>query len=150
MDIHLCGHLFPRNPTSTTPNGRVVTFVSRGCCPYLDDYEPNYTPAVPVAVQSKANEKLRNTVTWDPPGPQYDEPTPYQETKKRPAHPQKGGQPTTPTLRFLQLGGQLPTPTPTVRYTRKSGRPTTTPTLAQPPKPQPGQRLEGSAPNQSR
>ena len=29
------------NPTFSTPNGRVVKLVSRDCCPYLDDYEPN-------------------------------------------------------------------------------------------------------------
>ena len=78
---------FSLNPTLTTPGGRVVTFVSWDCCPYLDDYEPNYSPAAPAVVQSKSNETLRKTVTWDPRGPQYDEPKPYQETKKRRAAP---------------------------------------------------------------
>ena len=54
---------FSLNHTLTTPNGRLVTSVSRDCCPYLDDYEPNYSPAVPAVVQSKANEKLTKTVT---------------------------------------------------------------------------------------
>ena len=45
------------NPTITTPSGRVVTLVSRDCCPYLDDYEPSYSPTVPAVVQSDAEKK---------------------------------------------------------------------------------------------
>ena len=43
-----------------TADGTVVTLVSRDCCPYLDDPEPNYiNPAV------AAPREVGNSVTWD-------------------------------------------------------------------------------------
>ena len=49
------------HPTITTTTGKVVTLISRDCCPYLDDYEPDYyNPAV--AAVTTTNEK---SVTWD-------------------------------------------------------------------------------------
>ena len=78
----LCGNHIHSTPTITTPNGRIVTLVSRDCCPYLDDYEPNYSPAVPAVVQSDADRVPRRNVTWDPKGPQYDEPKPYVKPTK--------------------------------------------------------------------
>ena len=77
------------HPTITTAGGKVVTLVSRDCCPYLDDYEPDYyNPAV--AAVTPTNEK---TVTWDPDGPSYDEPKPRREPYVRPAgrHPRSDG-----------------------------------------------------------
>jgi hypothetical protein len=54
----------------TTANGTVVRRISRDCCPYLDDYEPNYSnPAVAATTPATGN-----SVTWDPTGPTYDEP----------------------------------------------------------------------------
>jgi hypothetical protein len=48
-------------PTMITPQGKIVALVSRDCCPYLDDYDPDYVnPAVvatPITVKH---------VTWDP------------------------------------------------------------------------------------
>ena len=50
------------HPTMTTAAGKVVTLVSRDCCPYLDDYEPDcYNPAA--AAVTLTSEK---SVTWDP------------------------------------------------------------------------------------
>ena len=35
------------HPTIITAEGKVVTIISRDCCPYLDDVEPDYlNPAV--------------------------------------------------------------------------------------------------------
>ena len=73
------------HPTMTTASGKVVTLVSRDCCPYLDEYEPDYySPAI--AAVTPTNEK---SVTWDPEGPTYDEPKPYREPYVRPVgrHP---------------------------------------------------------------
>ena len=134
MDIHVCVDTLFTQPKITTPNGRIVIRVSRECCPYLDDYEQNYSPAVPAAVQSEVNKEPRKPSLGTHEAHSTTSRNPTRKPRNDGRHPQRGGQPTTPTLRFLQLGGQVPTPTPTVRCTRKSGRPTTTPTLAQPPK----------------
>ena len=40
------------DPAITTPEGKVVQLISRDCCPYLDDYEPNYCPAVSAVTAS--------------------------------------------------------------------------------------------------
>ena len=37
---------FSLHPTVTTAKGTVVKLTSRDCCPYLDDFEPDYLPAV--------------------------------------------------------------------------------------------------------
>ena len=55
----------------TTATGKVVHLVSRDCCPYLDDYEPNYSNPAVAAVFPTSDK----SVTWDPIGPAYDEPT---------------------------------------------------------------------------
>ena len=48
-------------PTMITADGTVVTLISRDCCPYLDDHEPNYVnPAV------AAPQEVGHSVTWDP------------------------------------------------------------------------------------
>ena len=57
-----------------------MTLISRDCCPYLDDYEPNYYNPAVVAV-APTNEK---SVTWDPLGPSYDEPKPSRKPYVRP------------------------------------------------------------------
>ncbi len=50
------------HPTIVTAEGKVVTLISRDCCPYLDDYEPKYVnPAVAAVTQ-----EVGNSVTWDP------------------------------------------------------------------------------------
>jgi hypothetical protein len=72
------------HPTITTPRGRVVKLVSRDCCPYLDDYEPNYFPAASAVTQANENKRVDNSVTWDPEGPTYDEPKPRRRKSVRP------------------------------------------------------------------
>ncbi len=47
-------------PTMITADGTVVTLISRDCCPYLDDPEPNYVNPPVVAPQ-----EVRYSVTWD-------------------------------------------------------------------------------------
>ncbi len=48
-------------PAMITADGKVVTLISRDCCPYLDDHEPNYAnPAV------AAPQEVGHSVTWDP------------------------------------------------------------------------------------
>ena len=54
------------HPTITTPNVRIVRFVSRDCCPYLDDYKTNYSPAVPAVARATTRGNNKNSVTWDP------------------------------------------------------------------------------------
>ncbi len=50
------------HPTITTACGKVVKLVSRDCCPYLDDYEPNYiNPSAPAI-----STEFDKSVTWDP------------------------------------------------------------------------------------
>ena len=48
-----------------------MKLISRDCCPYLDDFEPDY----PTAVAAVASTGKRAT-SWDPLGPTFDEPTP--------------------------------------------------------------------------
>ena len=67
------------HPTMTTAGGKVVTLISRDCCPYLDDFEPDLCN--PAAAALPAEEK---SVTWDPVGPMYDEPTPRRKKRVRP------------------------------------------------------------------
>ncbi len=44
-----------------TADGKVVTLISRDCCPCLDDHEPNnVNPAV------AAPQEVEHSVTWDP------------------------------------------------------------------------------------
>ena len=65
------------HPTITTPDGRVVELTSRDCVPYLDDFEPSYSLAVPaVVIATSQKDEGRKRVTWDPIGPTYDYPTP--------------------------------------------------------------------------
>ena len=47
--------------TMITADGTVVTLISRDCCPYIDDPEPNYVNPAVVATQ-----EVGNSVTWDP------------------------------------------------------------------------------------
>ena len=56
----------------TTASGAVVHLISRDCCPYLDDYEPDYLNPAAAAVTPAAG----NSVRWDPSVPTYDEPKP--------------------------------------------------------------------------
>ena len=48
-----------------------MKLTSRDCCPYLDEFEPDYLPAV-AAVTSEE----KRTISWDPLGPTFDEPPP--------------------------------------------------------------------------
>ncbi len=48
-------------PTMITPDGAIVTLVSRDCCPYIDDPEPDYVNPAVVATQDTDKH-----VTWDP------------------------------------------------------------------------------------
>ncbi len=52
-------------PTQTKPDGTIIRLVSRGCCPYLDDYEPEgYNVAAPALGKSDlANASRRSDVT---------------------------------------------------------------------------------------
>ena len=47
--------------TMIAADGTVVTLISRECCPYLDDPEPNCVNPAVVATQ-----EVGNSVTWDP------------------------------------------------------------------------------------
>ena len=38
------------SPTLTTPEGVIVTLVSRDCCPYLDDYDPACSVVAPAVL----------------------------------------------------------------------------------------------------
>ena len=90
----------------TTATGKVVHLVSRDCCPYLDDYEPNYSNPAVAAVFPTSDK----SVTWDPIGPTYDEPT----------------RPRTKSV-LARTGGTLtlttPTPSPTPTTTTVGRRP---------------------------
>ena len=44
-----------------TPDGAIVTLISRDCCPYIDDPDPDYV--IPAVVATPATAKH---VTWDP------------------------------------------------------------------------------------
>ena len=45
--------LYSSKPTLTKPDGAIINLVSRGCCPYLDDYEPEgYNVAAPALGKS--------------------------------------------------------------------------------------------------
>ena len=44
-----------------TPDGTVVTLISRDCCPCIDDPEPDYVNPAVVATQD-----TEKHVTWDP------------------------------------------------------------------------------------
>ena len=60
MALPFTGNPYSLAPTMITPDGAVVTLVSRDCCPYLDDPEPSYiNPAV------AAPRDVVNSVTWD-------------------------------------------------------------------------------------
>ena len=48
-------------PTMITPDGTIVTLVSRDCCPYIDDPEPDCVNPAVAATQLKEKH-----VTWDP------------------------------------------------------------------------------------
>ena len=62
---------FSLHPAITTAQGTVVKLISRDCCPCLDDFEPDYTPAVAAVTPAE-----RRSVSWDPDGPAFDEPPP--------------------------------------------------------------------------
>ncbi len=77
------GYEFPWGPYSlhpaiTTPEGKIVKLISRDCCPYLDDYEPNYCPAVSAVTASapsqEGHERVKASVSWDLEDTTYDEP----------------------------------------------------------------------------
>ena len=51
--------------------------------PYLDDCEPNYFPAVPAVTQANKDKRVKDSVTWDPAGPTYDEPKPRRSKSVR-------------------------------------------------------------------
>ena len=67
----------------TTPDGTIVNLISRDCCPYLDDYEPNYGPAASAvtacAASQEEHEWVRPRVEWDLEGITYDEPKPFKK-----------------------------------------------------------------------
>ena len=49
-------------PTLKCPSGEIVKLVSRDCCPYLDDYEPNErSVAAPSVVQTRPDAIRRRT-----------------------------------------------------------------------------------------
>ncbi len=66
------------HPTITTPEGKIVQLISRDCCPYLDDYEPNYCPAVSTITASapsgEGHPRVNTSVTWNPTEATHDEP----------------------------------------------------------------------------
>ena len=52
------------NPTIITATGKVVKLISRDCCPYLDDHEPDYEGSNPAVVALP--QEVGNSATWDP------------------------------------------------------------------------------------
>src|SRR5665648_793356 len=56
-------------PTRTTAKGTVVKLISRDCCPYLDDFEPDCLPAVAAIASGD-----KRTISGDPKGPTFVEP----------------------------------------------------------------------------
>ena len=64
-----------------------MKLISRDCCPYLDDYEPNYCPAVSAVTASapsqEEHETAKATVAWDLEGITYDE----QKARKKRVRP---------------------------------------------------------------
>ena len=87
----------------TTATGKVVKLVSRDCCPYLEAYDPNYSNPAVAAVLPTGDK----SVTWDPIGPAYDEPT----HSKKNVLARKGG--------TLTLTTPTPSPTPTTTVGRR-------------------------------
>ncbi len=71
-------------PTLKSPSGKVVKLVSRDCCPYLDDYEPNYCPVVSAVTQANEDKRVKTSVTRDPAGPTFDEPKVLRKKRVRP------------------------------------------------------------------
>ena len=50
-------------PTLKCPDGRIIKFVSRDCCPYSEDFEPHErSVAAPAVVQTRPTTDLRRTV----------------------------------------------------------------------------------------
>ena len=60
---------FSLHPTVTTAKGTVVKLISRDCCPYLDDFEPDYPPEVEVIAPED-----KRAISGDPKGPTFVEP----------------------------------------------------------------------------
>ena len=51
--MHSLDNLIQFKPASTKPDGAIFNLVSRGCCHYLDDYEPvGYNVAAPALGKS--------------------------------------------------------------------------------------------------
>ncbi len=48
--------------TLTTPEGVIVTLVSRDCCPYLDDYDPGCSVAAPAVLNAPLQPVLKLTL----------------------------------------------------------------------------------------
>ena len=71
------------HPTITTHSGKVVTLVSRDCCPHLDDYEPNFLPAVSAVTQASRDDRVLKSVKWESDGLTYDEPKTRQDWRVR-------------------------------------------------------------------
>ena len=55
------GEPYSLAPTMITPDGTIVTLISRGCCPYIDDPEPDDVSPAVVATQDTGKH-----VSWDP------------------------------------------------------------------------------------
>ena len=60
------------SPTLTTPEGVIVTLVSRDCCPYLDDSDPRHSVAAAAVLDAPTQPK--KTASWDQGGPLRDRP----------------------------------------------------------------------------
>ena len=56
-----------------------MRLISRDCCPYLDDFEPDYLPAVAAIALDDVQ-----TISWDPGGPTFVEPPPAYIHEKLP------------------------------------------------------------------